>query len=104
MKVTGETFFSIIKEKEPKRQDTKGIQTFRQKNRYRTELWRALYQKAPKGQLLIFRKTHTELTYKELFPNPLGRIFQVKGQSKKVFILLSYSVLFVYLKHLVFIN
>jgi len=53
MKVTGETFFSIIKEKEPKRQDTKSIETFRQKDRYRTELWRALYKKAPKGQFLI---------------------------------------------------
>jgi len=62
MKVTGEAF-SLI-EKEPKRQDTKSIQTFRQKNRYRTELWRALYQKAPKGQFLIFRKTHTEFTEK----------------------------------------
>ena len=48
MKVTGETF-SLI-ENEPKRQDTKGIQTFRPKDRYRTELQRALYQKAPKGQ------------------------------------------------------
>jgi len=67
-----------MKEKEPKRQDTKSIQTFRQKDRYLTELWRALYQKAPKGQLLITRKTHTEFTYKELSPNFLGRIFQVK--------------------------
>ncbi len=39
MKVTGETFFPITKEKEPKRQDTKSIQTFRQKDCYRTELW-----------------------------------------------------------------
>ena len=49
MKVTGETFLSIIKEKEPKRQDTKSIETFRQKNRYRTELWRALYKKSTEG-------------------------------------------------------
>jgi hypothetical protein len=53
-----------MKEKEPKGQDATGIETFRQKNRYRTELWRALYKKAPKGQLLIFRKTHTEFTEK----------------------------------------
>jgi len=83
MKVTGETFSFIIKEKEPKRQDTKSIETFRQKNRYRTELWRALYKKAPKGQLLIFRKPIQSLL-KELSPNFLGRIFQVKGQSRKV--------------------
>jgi len=43
MKVTGETFSLSEKEKEPKGQDTKSIQTFRQKDRYRTELWRALY-------------------------------------------------------------
>ncbi|MBA7622459.1 hypothetical protein ES703_29836 [subsurface metagenome] len=60
MKVTGETFL-YKEEKEPKRQDTKNIETFRQKNRYRTELWRALYQKAPTGQFLIFRKTHKSL-------------------------------------------
>ena len=62
MKVTGETFSLFLKEKEPKEQDTKCIQTFRQKDRYRTELWRALYKKAPKGQFLFFRKTHTEFT------------------------------------------
>jgi len=44
-----------MKEKEPKRQDAKSIKTFRPKNRYRTELWRALYQKAPMRQFLIIR-------------------------------------------------
>ena len=39
MKVTGETFSSIKKEKEPKRKDIKSIKTFRQKDRYRRELW-----------------------------------------------------------------
>jgi hypothetical protein len=81
MKVTGEPF-SLI-EKEPKRQDTKYIQTFRQKDCYRTELWRALYQKAPKGQFLVFRKPIQSLL-KELSLNILGRIFQVKGQSMRV--------------------
>ncbi|MBA7542983.1 hypothetical protein ES705_35308 [subsurface metagenome] len=42
MKVTGETFSFKKKEEELKRQDTKSIETFRQKNRYRTELWPAL--------------------------------------------------------------
>jgi hypothetical protein len=42
MKVTGETFSLFKKEKEPKRQDTKCIQTFRPKDCYQTELWRAL--------------------------------------------------------------
>jgi hypothetical protein len=66
MKVIGETFSFIKKEKEPKRQDTKSIQTFRPKDCCRTELWRALYQEAPKGQFLIFRKTHTEFTKRNI--------------------------------------
>jgi len=49
MKVTGEAFSLLKEEREPKRQDTKGIQTFRPKDRYRTELWRALLKKAPTG-------------------------------------------------------
>jgi hypothetical protein len=32
--------------------------------------------------------------FKGLFPNQLGRIFQVKGQSRRVISLFSYSVLF----------
>jgi len=67
VKVTGEIFsFQKKREKELKRQDTKSIETFRPKDRYWTELWRALYQKAPKGQFLIFRKTIQSLL-KEVF-------------------------------------
>ena len=64
MKVTGETFSFIFEEKEPKRQDTKSIQTFRQRDCYRTELWRALYQEAPTGQFLSFRNNLTAFTKK----------------------------------------
>ena len=39
MKVTGETFSSIKKEKEPKRKDIKSIKTLRQKDRYQRGLW-----------------------------------------------------------------
>ncbi len=49
MKVTGETFSFHHKKKEPKRQDAKSIETFRQKNRYWTELWRALCKKHRRG-------------------------------------------------------
>jgi len=66
MKVTGETFLFIIKEKEPKGQDNKYIQTFRQKDRYWTELWKALCEKAPKGQFLIVRKFLSESTFKKI--------------------------------------
>jgi hypothetical protein len=65
---------------------------FQAKGSYRTELWRALYQKAPMGQFLIFRNDLTEFTHKGLFPDFLGRIFQVKRQSKKVILLFSCSV------------
>jgi hypothetical protein len=58
MRVKGETFSYL--EKESKRQDTKCIQTFRPKDRCRTELWRALYKKAPTRQFLIFREIHIE--------------------------------------------
>jgi len=51
MKVTGETLSLFKKEKEPKGQDAKSIQTFRQKDRYRTELWRALYKKSTEGAI-----------------------------------------------------
>ena len=40
-------------------------------------------KKALNGQFLIFRKTLQSLL-KELFPNHIGRIFQVKGQSRRV--------------------
>jgi len=51
MKVTGEIFSFQKKEEKPKRQDTKSIQTFRQKDCYQTELWRALYQKSTEGAI-----------------------------------------------------
>ena len=92
MKVAGETFSFASIEKAPKRQDTISIQTFRQKDCCRTGLWKALYEKAPTGQFLLIRKTHTEFTHKETYPNFLGRIFQVKGQGKKVISLFSYPV------------
>ena len=92
MKVTGETFSLFKKEKEPKGQDTKSIQTFRQKDRYRAKLWRALYQKVPTGQFLIFKKFPTEAFI--IFLNFLGRIFQVKRQSRRVISLFFYPIFF----------
>ena len=56
----------FVKEKEPKGQDTKGIETFRQKDCYQTELWRASIE-APKGQFLSFRKSLTESTFKKSY-------------------------------------
>jgi len=36
------------------------------------------------------------VNFNKLFPISLGRIFQVKGQSKKIILLFSYSVLFIF--------
>jgi len=72
-----------MKEKKLNRYNTKNIQTFRQKDCYRTELWRALYKKAPKGQFIIFRKTHTEYTLKNYFLI-FRKNLSGKRQSKKV--------------------
>ena len=99
MKVTGDRRdFFIKKEKEPKRKDAISIKTFRQKACYRTELWRALYKKAPTGQFLIFGDNFTEFT-KKSFPDFLGRIFQVKRQSKEVISLFYHSVFFYFAKN-----
>jgi len=49
MKVTGEAFSFHRKRKGAEEVKYKKFPTFRQKDRYRTELWKALYQKAPKG-------------------------------------------------------
>jgi len=43
MKVTGETFSFYHKRKGAEEVRYQSIETFRQKDRYRTELWRALY-------------------------------------------------------------
>jgi len=42
MKAAGETFSSKKIEREPKEKDVLSIQTLRQKNRFRTGLWRVL--------------------------------------------------------------
>jgi len=64
-KVTGETFSSHHKRKRAEGARYKSIQTFRRKDRYRTELWRASVE-APKGQFLFNRKFLTESTFKKV--------------------------------------
>ena len=67
MKAAGETLSFIKIEGEPKKQDTTGIETHRPKVCCRTGLWKALYEKAPTGQFLIFMKNHAEFTKKYNF-------------------------------------
>ena len=82
MKVTGETFSFHHKRKGAEEARYQKYQNFQAKGLLPDRTLESFIKKAPKGQLLIFRKTHTEFTHKELSPNFLGRIFQVKGQSK----------------------
>ena len=83
MKVTGETFSFIKKRKGAEEERYQKYQNFQAKGLLSDRTLESFIQKAPTGQLLIFRKTLTEFT-KKLFPNHLGRIFQVKGQSKRI--------------------
>ena len=50
--------------------------------------------KSTEGAIPSHKENPYRVYFKELFPNFLGRIFQVKGQSKRVILLFSYSVLF----------
>jgi len=83
MKVTGETFSFHHKRKGAEEARYQRYPNFQAKGLLPDRTLESFIQKAPTGQLLIFRKTHKSLQ-KELSPNFLGRIFQVKGQSKKI--------------------
>ena len=82
MKVTGEVFSFYHKRKGAEEVRYQKYPNFQANGLLLDRTLESFIQKAPKGQFLIFRKTHTEFTKKELSPNFLGRIFQVKGQSK----------------------
>ena len=56
-------------------------------------------QKSTEGATPNLWENPCRVYFKEIFPNFLGRIFQVKGQSKKIIILLSYTVFFIFIKH-----
>jgi len=73
--------------------EAKSTQTFRQKELLPDSTLESFIQKAPQGQFLFLGITLQSLL-KELFPNYIGRIFQAKGQSKRVIKLVSYSVFF----------
>jgi len=91
MKVTEETF--SFSRKSAKGERYQRYRNFQAKGPLPDRTLGSLIKKAPTRQFLIFRKTLTEYT-KKSFPDFLGRIFQVKRQSKKVILLFSYSVFF----------
>ena len=84
MKVTGETFSFHHKRKGAEEARCQNHSNFQAKGPLPDRTLKSFIQKAPTGQLLSFRKTHTEFTLKNDFLISLGRIFQVKGQSKRV--------------------
>jgi len=91
MKVAGETFSFHHKRKGAEEARYQKYRNFQAKGLLPDRTLESFMQKAPKGQFLIIRETLTEFT-KNHFLISLGRIFQVKGQSKRVIILLSCSV------------
>ena len=95
MKVTGETFSFHHKRKRAEGARYQKYPNFQAKGLLPDRTLASFIKKAPMGQFLIIRKTLTEFTKKELFPNAFGRIFfQVKRQSRKVISLFFYSVFF----------
>ena len=62
--------FFLKNNREPKKQDAKSIETFRQKYCYRTELWKALCQKAhiEKGMTILIHNLVTFQTIHKIIP------------------------------------
>ena len=97
-KVAGEIFLLLKQRKGAEGARYNLYRNFQAKGLLPDRTLESFIQKAPKGQFLIFGNHLTEFT-KKSFPKHIGRIFQVKGQSKRVIQLFSYSVLFIYLKN-----
>jgi len=93
MKATGEAFSFILKRRGAEEVRYKIYLNFQAKGLLPDRTLESFIKKAPKGQFLIFRGPSQSIPIKS-FPNHLGRIFQVKGQSKRVILLFFYSVLF----------
>jgi len=96
MKVTGETFSLHHKRKGAEEVRYQKVSKLSGKRTVTGQNSGELYiKKHRRGNSYSLGKPIQSLL-KELTPNFLGRIFQVKGQSKRVISLFSYSVLFVY--------
>ena len=66
MKVTGETFSFHHKRKGAEEARYQKYLNFQVKGPLPDRTLESFIQKAPKGQFLIFRKTHTEFTFKKV--------------------------------------
>jgi len=83
MKVTGDTFSFHHKRKGAEEARYQKYPNFQAKGLLPDRTLESFIKKAPKGQSLLFRNNLTEFT-KKLFPNLLGRIFQVKGHIQLI--------------------
>jgi len=84
MKVTVEIFSFY-----PKRKGAEGVRyqkypNFQAKGPLPYRTLESFILKSTEEAILIVRKFLTEFAFKKLFPNYVGRIFQVKRQSERV--------------------
>jgi hypothetical protein len=106
MKVTGETFSFHHKRKRAEEAryqkypnfQVKGLlpdRTLESKGLLPDRTLESFMLKSTDGAISIFLGITLQSLLKKLFSNYLGRIFQVKRQSKKIILLFSYSVFFI---------
>jgi len=94
MKVTGETFSFHHKRKRAEEVKYQKYPNFQVRGLLPDRTLESFMLKNTDGSISIFLGITLQSLLKELFPNFLGKIFQVKGQSKRVILLFSCSVLF----------
>ena len=82
MKVAGEAFRNFRKSAEEARYQM--YPNFQAKGLLPDRTLESFIQKSTDGAILNFLGTPIQNLLKELFPNFIGRIFQVKGKSNRV--------------------
>ena len=96
MKVTGETFSFHHKRKRAEEARYQKYQNFQVKGLLPDRTLESFMLKSTDGAIPKLQENSLQAYFNKLFPSFIGRIFQVKGQSKKVILLFSYSVLFIF--------
>ena len=84
MKVTGETFSFLQKEKKSRRGKIPKVFKLSGKKTVTGQNSGEFYNKKHQGSIPECQENPYRLYINELFHNNSGRIFQVKGQNKKV--------------------
>ena len=96
MKVTGETFSFHHKRKGAEGARYQKYQNFQAKGPLPDRTLESFILKSTEGAIPNRQENPYGVLLKELFPNFIGRIFQVKRQSRKIILLFSYSVFFIF--------